>query len=70
MKLFIATLVAVLIPLVPVAGQQTGRSDGRAMVDAAALAEAAPAEWLTYGRDQAETHHSPLDEINAGNVAE
>lgn len=28
------------------------------------------AEWLTHGRDYAETRFSPLDQINAGNVAE
>ena len=37
-------------------------------VDAAALARAAPAEWLSYGRDQAETHFSPLEQIDSGNV--
>jgi PQQ-dependent dehydrogenase (methanol/ethanol family) len=38
-------------------------------VDARSLAAAAPAEWLTYGRDHAETHYSPLTQIDAGNVA-
>jgi len=28
------------------------------------------AEWLTYGRDYAETRFSPLDQIDVGNVAE
>jgi quinohemoprotein ethanol dehydrogenase len=27
-----------------------------------------PAEWVTYGRDYAETRFSPLDQINANNV--
>lgn len=26
-------------------------------------------EWITYGRDQAETHHSPLKQIDQSNVA-
>jgi PQQ-dependent dehydrogenase (methanol/ethanol family) len=38
-------------------------------VDDAAIASAPPAEWLTYGRDYAETHHSPLVRVNADNVA-
>ena len=32
------------------------------------LLRAAKEEWLTYGRDYAETHHSPLDQINTKNV--
>ena len=68
----LATLVGVVMPLGPMAehpfaGQPLAaqQSDGPGAV---ALREAAPAEWLTYGRDQAETHYSPLDQINAGNV--
>jgi quinohemoprotein ethanol dehydrogenase len=38
-------------------------------VDAAALRAANPAEWLGYGRDHAETHYSPLDQITRANVA-
>ena len=57
----IAALVAIVTPLEPVAGQQDGPG-------AMALREAAPAEWLTYGRDQAETHYSPLEQIDADNV--
>lgn len=38
------------------------------VVDQAALREAAPSEWLTYGRDHAETHYSPLDEIDVASV--
>jgi quinohemoprotein ethanol dehydrogenase len=39
-------------------------------VDSAALRNAAKSgdEWLTYGRDYAETHYNPLNQINAGNV--
>ncbi len=34
-----------------------------------ALRAAAPAEWLNYGRDYAETHYSPLNQITVANVA-
>ena len=43
-------------------------AQGAAPVTEAALIEADPAEWLTYGRDYAETHYSPLDRINSDNV--
>jgi alcohol dehydrogenase (cytochrome c)/quinohemoprotein ethanol dehydrogenase len=38
-------------------------------VDESALTRAAPQEWLTYGRDYAETHYSPLSQINTSNVS-
>ena len=41
---------------------------GQRGVDAAAIREGPPGEWLTYGRDYAETHYSPLAEIDASNV--
>ncbi len=37
-------------------------------VDRAALLDSPNAEWLTYGGDYAETHYSPLDQINDSNV--
>ena len=40
-----------------------------AQVDETALLAASSAEWLTYGRDYAETHYSPLDQITSTNVA-
>ncbi|MGD8871429.1 MAG: PQQ-dependent dehydrogenase, methanol/ethanol family [Gemmatimonadota bacterium] len=39
-----------------------------AQVDEAMLTMPPDAEWLTYGRDYAETHYSPLDGITAQNV--
>jgi quinohemoprotein ethanol dehydrogenase len=39
------------------------------LVDDSTLLNAAPDEWVTYGRDYAETHFSPLKQINAENVA-
>ena len=63
----LGALVAVVMPLGPMAGQPLAaqQSDGPG---ALALREAAPAEWLSYGRDQAETHYSPLDQINSDNI--
>jgi quinohemoprotein ethanol dehydrogenase len=40
-----------------------------AQVDEARIVAAAPREWLSYGRDFAETHYSPLAQINTSNVA-
>ena len=54
----LAALVTVVKPLEPLAGQQNGPG-------AMALREADPVEWLTYGRDQAETHYSPLNKISS-----
>ncbi|MCH7857074.1 MAG: PQQ-dependent dehydrogenase, methanol/ethanol family [Gemmatimonadetes bacterium] len=62
----LASLAAVVMPLELVAGLQAGQQSGGP--GALALQEAAPAEWLSYGRDQAETHYSPLDQINSDNV--
>lgn len=38
-------------------------------VDDALLLSPPAGEWLTYGRDYAETHHSPLTQIDQSNVA-
>ncbi|MEO8681982.1 MAG: PQQ-dependent dehydrogenase, methanol/ethanol family [Vicinamibacterales bacterium] len=38
-------------------------------VDDATLLKPPDSEWVTYGRDYAETHHSPLKQIDAGNVS-
>jgi len=46
-------------------GQQGKRVDDNALKNATKNGD----EWLTYGRDYAETHYSPLTQINAGNVA-
>jgi len=45
-----------------------GQSGARA-VDSARLRQAPADEWLSYGRDQAETHFSPLRQIDATNVS-
>jgi quinohemoprotein ethanol dehydrogenase len=39
-----------------------------AQVDEPKIVAAAPEEWLSYGRDYAETHYSPLDQITTANV--
>ena len=51
-------------------GDGGDRAAARSIVDDAALAgaDANASEWLTYGRDYAETRFSPLDQIDAGNV--
>lgn len=41
---------------------------GSAQVDEARITAAAPGEWLSYGRDYAETHYSPLSQITTANV--
>lgn len=38
-------------------------------IDDALLEAAPPADWLTYGRDYAETRYSPLDQITTENVS-
>jgi glucose dehydrogenase len=40
-----------------------------AQVNEAMLSQPAGAEWLQYGRDFAETHYSPLDQITSANVS-
>jgi len=50
----------------PAAGQAGAQTAGG--VDGFALMRAAPSEWLSYGRDYAETHYSPLRQITADNV--
>ena len=37
-------------------------------IDERALLKPAPQEWITYGRDYAETHYSPLSGIDTSNV--
>lgn len=37
-------------------------------IDERALLKPSPLEWITYGRDYAETHYSPLSRIDTGNV--
>jgi PQQ-dependent dehydrogenase (methanol/ethanol family) len=39
------------------------------VVDDALLRNPPAGEWITYGRDYAETHHSPLGEITPSNVS-
>jgi PQQ-dependent dehydrogenase (methanol/ethanol family) len=47
-----------------VRAQETRRVDDAALKNAAANGD----EWLTYGHDYAETHYSPLKQIDASNV--
>ena len=50
------------------AGAQTVPTTASAVIDDARLRAPQPGEWLNHGRDFAETRHSPLDQINQGNV--
>ena len=66
-------LLALALPTILLGGPASVGAQGAgaqraAPVTEAALLEADPAEWLTYGRDYAETHYSPLDQINSDNV--
>ena len=62
-------LVVVLLPVALVVQPPTSAAAQEAgAVGEVALRAAAPAEWLTNGRDYAETHYSPLDQINADNI--
>jgi quinohemoprotein ethanol dehydrogenase len=59
--------IALAFPLLVLAGfaQQPKRVDTNALRNAAKNAD----EWLTYGRDYAETHYSPLKQIDTSNVS-
>src|SRR5690242_2189548 len=58
-------------PLASIGERGTVQSD-TTTPDAAAIANAGndATEWLTYGRDYAETRFSPLNQINSNNVSE
>ena len=62
-QLAMAAIFALAVSMSPTALAQQQRP-----VDAAALGAAHADEWLNYGRDYAETHYSPLDQINRENV--
>ena len=55
--------VAVAFAVASVQGQQARK------VDDATLLKPADGEWVGYGRDYAETHHSPLKQIDQSNVS-
>jgi quinohemoprotein ethanol dehydrogenase len=57
-------LLATLAAWVAMA-QQPGRVDASALKNAAKNGD----EWVTYGRDYAETHYSPLKQIDTANVS-
>ena len=61
----VAALLAGSVTLAPTQVLAAQQSEG---VSETALRAAPPAEWLTTGRDYAETHYSPLDQIDADNV--
>jgi PQQ-dependent dehydrogenase (methanol/ethanol family) len=61
----LAAVAALVGAWVAIAQQQRPIVDAKALVNAASNTE----EWITYGRDYAETHFSPLDQINDQNVS-
>lgn len=61
---YLATGFAVFLLGAALVAQQTKRVDDRALRNAAKSGD----EWLTYGRDYAETHFSPLKQIDTTNV--
>ena len=61
----VVALLAGSVTLAPTQVLAAQQSEG---VSETALRAAPPAEWLTTGRDYAETHYSPLDQIDADNV--
>jgi PQQ-dependent dehydrogenase (methanol/ethanol family) len=60
---------ALLFSLTALAALGSRTETAAQAVDDARIAAAAPGEWLSYGRDYAETHYSPLSQVNAGNVS-
>ena len=64
---FVVTLLVASVMLVPTQVLVAQESDG---VSEAGLLAALPAEWLTTGRDFAETRYSPLDQIDVDNIEE
>ena len=59
----VAAGVAVALTVASVHGQQARK------VDDATLLKPADGDWVGYGRDYAETHHSPLKQIDQSNVS-
>jgi quinohemoprotein ethanol dehydrogenase len=59
----LAASAAVVLAVVSVQAQQASK------VDDATLLKPSDGDWVGYGRDYAETHHSPLKQIDQGNVA-
>ncbi len=57
-------LLVILLAVCAAQAQQKTQVDDKALKNAAKNGD----EWLTYGRDYAETHFSPLNQINASNV--
>jgi glucose dehydrogenase len=56
---------AVFVVVSAVSAQQPNRVDTNALKNAAKNGD----EWVTYGRDYAETHYSPLKQIDTTNVS-
>jgi PQQ-dependent dehydrogenase (methanol/ethanol family) len=64
----LATAAILAATMAAVWWQPVSSQRGPQRVDDAALRAPDPAEWLGYGRDYAETHFSPLNQITRSNV--
>ena len=64
-----ASRTAWLLLLLSAAAAITLTAQQGAPVDDARLLAPAAAEWITHGRDYAETHHSPLTQIDQSSVS-
>jgi len=59
--------IVVLAPILWLTSQAFAQQATR-KVDSSQLRRAPAEEWLSYGRDQAETHYSPLKQIDSANI--
>ena len=64
------SLVLILGLALASCGQRQEPATESVGIDAARIVAAAPADWLSHGRDYAEQRFSPLDVINADTVSE
>src|SRR5579872_890839 len=67
-----AGAIAVLMLATTIAAQQSTRTstvDANVLKNAGTAKDALAGDWLSYGRTQAETCYSPLDQINTSNVS-
>src|SRR5215207_2966081 len=61
--------IGVGVAVVVTAAVATAQGQAPRKVDDATLLKPSDGEWVGYGRDYAETHHSPLKQIDQSNVS-
>ena len=64
----VGAVVGVVVGVMSTAFGDLAAQSRTATVTTQSLRAAAPEEWLTYGRDYAETHYSPLTQVSASTV--